>query len=242
MSSLETRKIEPATGTTVTLGEAGDTVAVPTGAIVKTNTVKDAGGNTLFTSNGAGTLSSVNSALSGSMTFISSQTGAASTSIEFTSGLDSTYDEYVFYIVNMRNASNDNETFRFNLSTDGGSNYNVTKTTTYFDAEHGESNSPASLQYQAGHDRAQSTDYQSLTYECGNDADQSSCVVLHLFGPASTTYVKHFYATGQYSSYNDESRNSYVAGYGNTTSAINAIKFEYQVGTMTGPIYLYGIS
>ena len=72
MSSLETRKIEPQSGTTVTLGEAGDTVTVPTGVIVKTNTVKDAGGNTLFTSDGAGTLSSVNSAIAGSMIFISS--------------------------------------------------------------------------------------------------------------------------------------------------------------------------
>ena len=242
MSSLETRKIEPQSSTTVTLGEAGDTVAVPAGAIVKTNTVKDAGGNTLWTSDGAGTFSSVNSAIAGSMIFISSQTASAAASIEFTSGLDSTYDEYVFYCVNIRNASNDNEAFRFNLSTDGGSNYNVNKTSTYFDAKHGENGSGEALSYRTGHDRSRSTDYQSLCYECGNDADQSSCVVLHLFGPASTTYVKHFYATGQYSSYNDESRNSYVAGYGNTTSAINAIKFEYQVGTMTGPIYLYGIS
>ena len=88
MSSLETRKIEPQSSTTVTLGEAGDTVAVPTGAIVKTNTVKDSGGNTLFTSDGAGTLSSVNSALVGSMDFISSQTASSSASIEFTTGLD----------------------------------------------------------------------------------------------------------------------------------------------------------
>ena len=100
MSSLETRKIEPATGTTVTLGAGGDTVLVSADQL-KTNTVKDAGGNTIFTSNGAGTLSSVNSGLKGGMIFISSQIASSSSSISFTSGLDSTYDEYVFYFVNV---------------------------------------------------------------------------------------------------------------------------------------------
>ena len=98
MSSLETRKIEPATGTTVTLGAGGDTVLVSADQL-KTNTVKDAGGNTLFTSDGAGTLSSVNSAIAGSMTFISSQTATAATSIEFTTQLTSAYNEYVFFFV-----------------------------------------------------------------------------------------------------------------------------------------------
>ena len=81
MSSLETRKIEPQSGTTVTLGEAGDTVNVPTGGIVKTNAVKDSGGNTLFQSDGAGTLSSVNAELGGAMEFISSHTASGATSI-----------------------------------------------------------------------------------------------------------------------------------------------------------------
>ena len=57
MSSLEAKKITPATGTTVTLGAAGDAVTAPAGVTVKTNTVKDAGGNTIFTSDGSGTLS-----------------------------------------------------------------------------------------------------------------------------------------------------------------------------------------
>ena len=96
MSSLETRKIEPESGTTVTLGEAGDTVTAPVGTIVKTNTFKDAGGNTLWTSDGAGTLSNVNSAIAGSMIFISSVTASSSASISFTTGIDSTYDKYMF--------------------------------------------------------------------------------------------------------------------------------------------------
>ena len=101
MSSLITKTIEPQTGTTVTLGAAGDTVDIAASQL-KTNTVKDAGGNTLFTSDGAGTLSSVNSSLSGSMVFISSQiVTSSSASVSFTSGIDSTYDEYVFFYIDI---------------------------------------------------------------------------------------------------------------------------------------------
>ena len=241
MSTLKSNTIEPATGTDLTLGASGDLIDVTSDAL-QLNTWKDSGGNTLFTSDGSGTLSSINSALDigGGPNLILSQTATAAASVEFTSGIDSTYDKYMFVLINARNASNDNETLWFNCSTDGGSNYNVTKTTTYFDAEHGESNSPASLQIQAGHDRAQSTLYQSLCYETGNDADQCQAVILYLFAPSSTTYVKQFYSTGQYSSFDNESRNSYVSGYFNTTTAINAISFDYQVGTISGIFKMYG--
>ena len=56
MSILEAKTIEPATATTVTLGAAGETVAIAASQL-KTNTIKDAGGNTLLTSDGSGTLS-----------------------------------------------------------------------------------------------------------------------------------------------------------------------------------------
>ena len=62
MGTLRAKTIEPATGSTLTLGASGDTVTVSSDSI-KVNTFKDAGGNTLFTSDGAGTLSSVNSGL-----------------------------------------------------------------------------------------------------------------------------------------------------------------------------------
>ena len=63
MSTVETRKFEPYTGTALNLGASGDAVTLPAGVTLKTNTIKDSGGNTIFTSNGSGTLSSVNSSL-----------------------------------------------------------------------------------------------------------------------------------------------------------------------------------
>jgi len=241
MSSLETRKIEPATGTTVTLGAGGDTVLVSANQL-KTNTVKDAGGNTLFTSDGAGTFSSVNSAIAGSMIFISSQTASSSATVEFTSGIDSTYDEYMFVFTNMAPATDGTDP-QFQCSIDSGTNYNVTMTTTVFRAYHTEADNEATLTYQSSADQAQGTSYQQLLYFVGNDSDASWVGELHLFSPSSTTYVKQFMATIQGYRGDNASAQNHVAGYFNTTSAIDAISFKMSSGNIAaGTIYMYGIT
>ena len=96
MSIVEAKKFEPQSGTDLNLGASGDGVILNNGVTLKTNTFKDSGGNTLWASDGAGTLSSVNSSLQGAMSFISSQPASSSASLSFTSGSDSTYDEYIF--------------------------------------------------------------------------------------------------------------------------------------------------
>ena len=53
------------------------------------------------------------------------------------------------------------------MSTDAGSNYNVTKTTTFFEAYHFENDSETGLTYQSTLDLAQSTDFQSVTNAIG---------------------------------------------------------------------------
>jgi len=242
MSSVETRKFEPATGTAVNLGASGDAVTLPAGVTLQTNTIKDAGGNTIFTSDGAGTLSSVNSGLQGNMVFISSQTASSSASLSFTSGIDSTYDEYIFYFVNMHPAT-DSVDFSFQGSTDGGSNYNTTITSTFFEAYHAENDSGgAALIYLASNDQAQGTGYQSLTQTTGNENDQSASGELHLFGPSSTTYVKQFYSRVNESDSANFTVDCYSGGYFNTTSAINAVSFKFDSGNIdAGTVYLYGI-
>ncbi len=243
MSSLETRKIEPATGTTVTLGAGGDTVLVSANQL-KTNTVKDAGGNTIFTSNGSGTLSSVNSAIAGSMIFISSQTASSSSSLSFTSGIDSTYDEYVFYYVNMNPATN-RAKFLFQVNASGQSGFNETMTTTSFVAWHNEADTSTSLQYRTGADQAQGTAYQKLSEEISNASKGSTSGEFHLFSPSSTTYVKHFYQKSD--DYNDTGSGiydnaSFTAGYINVTAAITEIDFKMDTGNINaGTIYLYGV-
>ena len=236
MSSLEAKKIAPATGTTVTLGAAGDTVDVSATAL-KTNTIKDAGGNTLFTSDGSGTLSSVNSALKGGMIFISTQTVTAQTSLSITSGLDSTYKEYVFILTGINPSAN--AEICFQCSTDGGSNYNTTLTSSAFAAYHTEADG-SGITYKAGEDQAQGTSPQRFTENCANHADAGAAIMLHLFNPASTTYVKNFYARSAFMSNNSGSTIMYVAGYFDTTSALNAIQFSMESGNFDGTVAMYG--
>jgi len=174
--------------------------------------------------------------------FISKATASASASIEFTSGIDSTYKEYVFYFVNIH-PSVDNPKFQFNFSTDSGSNYNVTKTTTFFRAVHYESDSSAGLLYSTGQDLAQSTAFANIVDGVGSDADQNVSGYLHLFNPSSTTYVKHFISNSNTCTDDNATKNVYTAGYGNTTSAIDAIKFQMYSGNIdSGEILLFGVN
>jgi hypothetical protein len=178
----------------------------------------------------------------GNLIHISSQTASNSASISFTTGINSTYKEYQFYFIDIH-ARTDSVDFTFNLSTDSGSNYNVTKTTTTFYAYNNEAGTDASLGYITGGDLAQSTAEQRLTAagKVSSDADHLLNGSLQLFNPASTTYVKHFISTVQYNDPADYSENDYIAGYGNTTSAINAIRFKMSSGNFDGTIAMFGV-
>ena len=179
----------------------------------------------------------------GGMTLISEQTASGSATIDFTSGIDDTYDKYVFKFINMHPATDD-VNLQFNLSTDSGSNYNVTKTTTVFRAIHAENGSLAQLQYESTLDLAQSTSDQMISLQIGNNSDASSSGSLTLYNPSSDTFVKNFVSRSSTDLSNVQvMQDFYVAGYGNTTSAVNAIRFQMSSGNIdSGVIKLYGIS
>ena len=177
----------------------------------------------------------------GTLILLSTQTASASANISFTTGIDSTYDEYIFKFINIHPAS-DNVKFQFNMSTDGGSNYNVTKTSTFFRSAHNEAGSDSTLGYSTSHDLAQSTAYQTICVDIGADNDQANSGYLHLFDPSSTTFVKHFISLINAGQYQDYTSDNYFAGYGNTTSAINAIDFKMSSGNIDdGIIKMYGL-
>jgi len=177
----------------------------------------------------------------GGMTLISTQTASSSSTISFTSGIDSTYDEYVFKFYDIH-AGTDNTDFMFNASIDSGSNYNVVKTTTTFQAYHNEAGNDQALGYDTSDDLAQSTAFQQLLKNIGSDNDQSGAGTLTIFNPSSDTFVKHFIATGNSYNHNDYVTNTFTAGYFNTQSVINAIQFSMSSGNFDGVIKLYGIS
>ena len=182
----------------------------------------------------------------GALTLIKSITASSSASIEFINGtngvvLDGTYTSYVFKFIDIH-PSSDNNRLEFNFSTDSGSNYNVTKTTTFVETYHNEADTDTILQYNAGGDLAQSTSFQRLMGNVGNGSDESYSGTLQIFNPSSSVFVKHFIADGNSYHGADYSARWLIAGYGNTTSPINAIKFLISSGTFDGIIKMYGVS
>jgi hypothetical protein len=178
----------------------------------------------------------------GNLIFISRSTASSSSSLSITSNIDSTYKEYIFMFNNIH-PQTDEQPFEFNLSSDGGSNYNITKTTSIFRAQHLENGSSQVFDYLSSEDLAQSTSYQHISNLCGNDADQCVSGYLHLFAPSNSTFVKHFYSNINSCFTNSEaSANLYMGGYANTTSAINAINFQFASGNIdSGTIDMYGV-
>ena len=180
----------------------------------------------------------------GALTLLQTQTASSSSTISFTSNIDSTYKEYVFKFINIHPATDDTH-FTVNFSADSGSNYNVTKTASLFVSQHAENAGFAGLSYQGSIDLAQSTAAQQLCFGLGNDNDENMCGTLHLFDPSSTTYVKNFFSECDSPSHDTspEQTHVFVSGYGNTTSAIDAVQFAMSSGNIdAGTIKLYGVS
>jgi len=182
---------------------------------------------------------------SGAMTLIKSQTASSSANITFVHGtsdvvLDSTYPIYLLKYINVH-PETDSQHFYVNFR-DGGSAYDATKTTTYFEAEHGEDGSGGQINYVTANDLAQATGVQRVAGNVGADADQSCSGELWLFSPSSTTYVKHFIMRTSNVRSDNIVFNTYVAGYCNTTSAIDGVQFTFASGDIdAGTFKLYGI-
>ena len=155
---------------------------------------------------------------------------------------DNTYDEYMFVFTDI-NPDNDEENFSFQVNAAGASGYNETITSTFFNALHTEADS-TSLGYRTSADQAQGTAFQPLNEpdQLGNGSDESLSGILHVFSPASTTYVTNFYATTNHYMYNSASSNNFIAGYVNATAAVDEIQFKMASGNFDGVIQMYGIA
>ena len=178
----------------------------------------------------------------GALNLISTQTASSSSTISFTSGIDDTYDSYVFKFIDIHGATNSKE-ITFQGSTNSGSSYGVTITSSAFVAYHNEAGNSAVLEYGSNSDLAQSTNFQMISGNAGNGNDESISGELKIFNPSSTTFVKHFIARSNCYNANDYSQDFYAGGYFNTTSAINAFQFKMLSGNIdSGVIKLYGVS
>tara|TARA_Y100000114_G_scaffold148414_1_gene161359 strand:+ start:354 stop:965 length:612 start_codon:yes stop_codon:yes gene_type:complete len=181
---------------------------------------------------------------SGALVLIKTLTASNSGDLSFVNGsssvvFDGTYKEYIFKFLNIHPAT-DGQQFRFQTSTNGGSSYATTLTSTYFNAYHKEDGSEQALGYITGSDQAQTTNFKVLG-SGDNENDSGISGQLTIFDPASTTFVKHFFAR----TINDPSgyaQDEYTAGMFNTTSALNAIQFKFASGNIdSGIIKMYGV-
>ena len=179
----------------------------------------------------------------GNLVFISRATASSSSSLSITSGIDSTYKEYIFFFNNMHPAT-DNVSFQFNGTDDTSSHsFDITKTTTAFQAYHSESDSEASLGYRGNDDVAQGTGYHTLMNQVSNDADANIAGYLHLFEPSNTTFVKHFLARISGNNEDNHAQDGFSGGYFNTTAAITGLDFKFSSGNIdSGTIDLYGVN
>ena len=161
--------------------------------------------------------------------------------ISFTSGIDSTYDEYCFKFINIHSET-DNRHFSVGFR-DGSTDYDATKTTSLFYARHKEDDSATAFAYEASNDIAQGTGFQYLYWDTGSDNDQAANGYMYLFAPSDTTFVKHFIARFTSSNEVDWAYDTYCAGYCNVTAAIDAVQFKFlgDGQIQGGSISLYGI-
>jgi hypothetical protein len=178
----------------------------------------------------------------GKIILLSTQTASASATISFTSGIDSTYDSYVFKFIDIHPA-NDDTSFTFQVDTGTNTNYNQTITSTFFNAQHDESDTGTYLMYRTTGDLAQGTGFQRLTEGTGADNDQSCSGTLTIYNPSDTTFVKHFIANTHNAHHGDYAMNNFIAGYVNITTAITRVQFKFESGNIdSGVIKLYGVA
>jgi len=177
----------------------------------------------------------------GALTLLSTQTASSSASISFTSGIDSTYDSYIFKFINIHPAT-DNANFSFQADTGTNTNYNQTITSTYFASYQTEDGSTAALQYVSGQIQHQGTAFQTLVDAVGNGNDESCSGTLQIFQPSSSTFIKHFIARSHGYNGSDYSTDLFCAGYINTATAITRVQFKFSSGnTDSGIIKFYGV-
>ena len=243
-STISVDTIEPQSGTTLTMGQSGQNVVINADSI-KNNVMKDAGGNALFTSNGSGTLSGVNSAFGSAEVLLATTTiSSPVANVDFTSGIDNTYKEYVFEFFDIHPSASSNAHFTFQCNIDGGSGWGSTIQSTVYIARGPESGTASTPGTVASYCQHLGTAFQPIGYDL-EDFD-SSCFVgeLHIFDPSNTTFWTYWYGHSV-----EQARNG--AGYGVDThyggviahtNAVDEFRFKCNSGNIdAGIIKLWGI-
>jgi hypothetical protein len=218
-------------GTVVLNGAgSGSTTLTPTDAVTVTVTLPSATG-TLITSGGAGTDGT-------SLVLISTASASASAAIDFTSGITSTYNEYLVTLTNIVPASDDTQLL-FRVSEDSGATFKAGATDyTYAYSSEQEAGTDASGGSASATSIRIGVSMSSTASKGGWSGE------LRFFAPAGTTQNKLVTFSGCWPRTSTPDFRS-INGAGRfvlDTNAINAIRFIAAAGNLTsGTFSLYGV-
>ena len=238
MGQLYVDTIEPQSGTALTVGESGQNTVLA-GNDLRANVVQDAGGNAIFTSNGSGTLSGVNSAFGSARVLLQTTALTNVATCEYTS-ISNTYNHYIFTFYGYQPATN-NTALNVQFSTNGGSSYGISTTDTVYQTAHDNANSYTDFQYLSSEDHASDTGFIQLGHTVGSDPKECGVYEFHLFDPASTNFT-YWICKAQVYTYHDFSAFWGLSGQIQSTTAIDAIQFKSSSGNIDlGTFKVWGL-
>ena len=183
-------------------------------------------------------------------TLIKEVTASSDTTVSFVDGtssvvFDSTYDHYMFVCYDL-NPEDDAAFFQFqvNATDDAGGGYDTSQihSTHHQVWNLSTGGSDEDTNYNTSHDLDEAASFQHLSSGIGNGADESAAGILHIFSPASTTYMKQFFSRFTTHHATNYVYGNYVQGYINDATAIDEIQFKMTSGDWDGVIQMYGIA
>ena len=206
----------------------GSTGATPTAAGLTA-------GTNVSISTGAGSITiNADGAAGGGLFLIQSQTANNSAQLDFTTGITSTYNTYLFTITNLLPAT-DGDTLRLRVSTDGGGSFLATA----YDYNYQQMIGVTPTINQVG-----STGDSGIKLALNVDSTTGGGLsgIGMVFSPSSSAFSRIW----NMSDYTNNTSNVHVSFWvsgGNTgTTAINGLRFFYGSGnTTSGRITLYGL-
>lgn len=172
--------------------------------------------------------------LGGDLILLGERIAAASATLDFTSLISSTYDEYLIEFLNVIPATNTVD-FYMRMSTNNGSSYDSAANYGY--ATFGANSSGSAL----GGAGSGLTQLKLNHSTIANTSTAGICGHLRLFSPSSTALHKRI--SGQFSNPVTLWENAFVSGAYMSTTAVDAFRFLFSSGNITsGKIRLYGIA
>lgn len=187
---------------------------------------------------GSGKLDTTGGGGSGALVLLEQHTASASSSLDFTTAITSTYDEYLIELVDILPATN-GSTLRMLASTNGGSSYDTG--TNYATAYNRWSKTGQS---QAGAASDSNIDLGGGLGLSNDSTEQGFVGSVRLYNPLGTSGWKKVrgQSTWWYSGTPELLGASIAAAY-KSASAVNALRFIMSSGNITsGTIRIYGVA